>query len=104
MRAPEAALSRRAVGLLSSTNSIIAVQSVLRLQPYRYLGAGLFAIALPVYLFTLPATYTGGAAELISLRYLNIELLFFSFVLAALLSLALTNSNYATSNFRIEPW
>ncbi len=104
MRAPEAALSRRAVRLPSSTNSIIAVQSVLRLQPYRYLGAGLFAIALPVYLFTLPATYTGAAAELISLRYLNIELLFFSFVLAALPSLALTNSNYATSNFRIEPW
>ena len=104
MRAPEAALSRRAVGLLSSTNSIIVVQSVLRLQPDRYLGARLLAIALSIYLFTLPATYTGGAAEPISLRYLNIELLFFSFVLAALPSLALTNSNCATSNFRIEPW
>ncbi len=103
MRAPEAALSRRAVGLLSSTNSAVAVRSVLQLQPYRYLAAGLFAIALPVYLFTLPATYTGGVVGLISLRYLNAELLIFSFALAALLSLALTLNIYATSNFRIEP-
>ena len=104
MRAPEAALSRRAVGLLSATNLIIAVRSILHLRPDRYLRAGLFAIALPVYLLTLPATHTGGAVGLISLRYLNIKLLFFSFVLAALPSLALTISIYATSNFRIEPW
>ena len=76
-------------------NSIEAVSLVLHAQPYRYLALGLFALALTLYVFTLPAAYTGGVIGLVSLRYLNAELLFFAIALAALLSLALTLSIYA---------
>ena len=76
-------------------NSISAIRLVLQSQPYRYLALGLFALALTAYVFTLPAVYTGGVIGLISLRYLNAELLFFSIALAALLSLALTLNIYA---------
>ena len=76
-------------------NAIRATGLVFQTRPYRYLAAGLFALALTLYAFTLPATYTGGVIGLISLRYLNGELLFFSVALAALLSLALTLNVYA---------
>jgi len=79
----------------SAMDLICAVSLVFRARPYRYLATGLFTLALTLYVFTLPATYTGGVIGLISLRYLNAELLFFSFALAALLSLALTVSIYA---------
>ncbi len=73
-------------------NSMGAVRLVLHAQPYRYLALGLFALALTLYVFTLPAAYTGGVIGLVYLRYLNAELLFFAIALAALLSLALTLS------------
>lgn len=76
-------------------NSIAALRLVLSPRPYRYLAFGLFAVALTVYLLTLPAGYTGGVIGLIALQYLNAELLFFSVALAALLSLVLTLNVYA---------
>ena len=76
-------------------NAIRATGLVFRTRPYRYLAAGLFALAVTLYAFTLPAVYTGGVIGLISLRYLNGQLLFFSVALAALLSLALTLNIYA---------
>ncbi len=76
-------------------NAMRAAGLVFRTRPYRYLALGLFALALTLYVFTLPAVYTGGVIGLISLRYLNGELLFFSVALAALLSLALTLNVYA---------
>lgn len=76
-------------------NSIEAVSLVLHTQPYRYLALGLFALTLTLYVFTLPAAYTGGVIGLVSLRYLTAELLFFAIALAALLSLVLTLSIYA---------
>ena len=72
-----------------------AMALVFRARPYRYLAFGLFAFALTLYVFTLPAAYTGGVIGLISLRYLDAELLFFSVALAALLSLALTINVFA---------
>ena len=75
--------------------SMGAVSLVLHAQPYRYLALGVFALALTLNVFTLPAAYTGGVIGLISLRYLTPELLFFSVALAALLSLALTLNIYA---------
>ena len=72
-----------------------AMRLVFGARPYRYLAAALFALALALYAFTLPAVYTGGVIGLISLRYLTPELLFFSVALAALLSLALTLNVYA---------
>ena len=68
---------------------------VFRAQPYRYLALGLFALGFSLYVFTLPAAYTGGVIGLISLRYLDAELFLFSVALAALLSLALTLNIYA---------
>ena len=75
--------------------SMGAVSLVFHVQPYRYLALGIFALALTLYVFTLPAAYTGGVIGLISLRYLTVELLFFAVALAALLSLALTLNIYA---------
>ena len=68
---------------------------VLHARPYRYLALGVFALALTLYVFTLPAAYTGGVVGLISLRYLDAQLFSFSIALAALLSLALTLNVYA---------
>ncbi len=79
----------------SAMNAVGAVSLVFHAQRYRYLAMGLFAFGLTFYAFTLPATYTGGVIGLISLRYLNAELFFFSVALAALLSVALTLNLYA---------
>ena len=75
--------------------SMGAVSLVFAARPYRYLALGIFTLALTLYVFTLPAVYTGGVIGLISLRYLDAELLFFSLALAALLSLALSVNVYA---------
>jgi len=64
-------------------------------MPYRWLACGLFLLALALYLFTLPATYTGGVIGLVSVRYLNAELVFFSLTLALLLSLVVTLNVYS---------
>ena len=80
-------------------NSIGAVGLVLEAPPYRYLALAVFALAFTLYAFTLPTVYTGGVVGLISLSYLNTELLFFSITLAALLSLSLTLNIYA---FRVS--
>ena len=78
-----------------STSSLgRAVSEVLRARPYRYLAVALFLPALALYLLTLPATHTGGTIGLVSLRYLNAELAFFSVTLALLLSLAVTLNIY----------
>jgi len=66
---------------------------------YRFLALAIFAAAAGLYAFTLPAVYTGGVIGLISLRYLNAELLFFSLALAAAVSLALTLNIYAYRNY-----
>ena len=76
-------------------NSISAIRLVLQSQPYRLLALALFVLASTVYIFTLPAAYTGGVVGFISLRYLTAELLFFSLALAALLGLAVTLNIYA---------
>lgn len=63
--------------------------------PYRWLAAGLFAVAGVVYAFTLPAAYTGGYVGLVSLRHLTPTLFVFSVALAALVSLAVTLNVFA---------
>ncbi len=72
-----------------------AVTVVFHARPYRYLAVALFPLLLGFYLVTLPATYTGGAIGLVSLRFLNGGLAAFSMVLALLLSLAITLNVYA---------
>lgn len=78
-----------------------AVRVVFHARLYRYLAVALFLPALGLYLLTLPAAYTGGAIGLISLRYLNGELVFFATALALLLSLVLTLNVYSVrASFR----
>ena len=72
-----------------------AIGIVLRSKFYGFLTFGLFVPLLLIYLFTLPATYTGGVVGLISLRYLNTELIFFSIALAGFLSLTLSLNIFA---------
>lgn len=74
---------------------IKALAIVLRTGKYRLLAAGLCAMLLVVYLFTLPAVYTGGVVGLISLKYLTAELALFSIALALFLSLTLTLNIHA---------
>lgn len=71
-----------------------ACRVVFHAQPYRYLALAIFLLALALYLVTLPAAYTGGTVGLVSVRYLNPGLVFFSFTLALLLSLVLTLNIY----------
>lgn len=64
-------------------------------KKYVALGIGSFIIFLLLYLFTLPATYTGGRIGLISLRLLNVKLVIFSFIMALLVSLIIPFTIYA---------
>lgn len=71
-----------------------ACRVVFRPRAYRYLALAVFLLALGLYLFTLPATFTGGVIGLVSLRYLNVELIVFSVTLALLLSVVITLNLY----------
>jgi len=71
----------------------------------KYLLGGIltFFIFLLLYLFTLPATYTGGRIGLVSLKMLTPELGIFSFVMAFLVGLILPMSVYSfKSNMKIK--
>ena len=76
-------------------NTWNAVRLVLGLSPYRRLALTIFIPTLTLYAFALPATYTGGTIGLVSLRYLNLELVLISLAMAAALSVALTLNAYA---------
>ena len=72
-----------------------AVGLVLSRPAYRLLALIIFVPMLALYLFLLPSAFTGGSIGLISLRYLNAELMIFSLLLAGLLSLSLALNIYA---------
>ena len=75
--------------------TVSAVGLILRLAAYRRLALIIFVPMLALYLFILPATFTAGQMGLVSLGYLNAELVIFSLLLAALLSLSLALNIYA---------
>ncbi len=93
LKTSQSARSREAAGV-PMANLWRACRMVFHARPYRYLAFAIFLLALALYLLTLPATYTGGVIGLVSLRYLNAELFFFSLVLALVLSLVLTLNVY----------
>ena len=64
-----------------------AIRIVFSSKKYIALGVGSFTAFLLLYLFTLPATYTGGRIGLISLRLLNAKLAVFSVIMAFLIAL-----------------
>ncbi|MFB6158622.1 MAG: hypothetical protein ABEJ95_03075 [Candidatus Nanohalobium sp.] len=59
-----------------------SVKTVLAERRYQSIFLGVFALFFTLYIFTLPATYTGGIVGLVSLQYLTPELAFFSLVMS----------------------
>lgn len=63
-------------------------------QKYQAIGAATFLVFVTVYLFTLPATYTGGRVGLVSLRLLTPALAAFSVVMAGLVGVIVSFTAY----------
>ena len=72
-----------------------AIRIVFSSKKYVALGLGSFVAFLLLYLFTLPATYTGGRIGLISLQLLNVKLAVFSFIMALLIALIIPFTVYS---------
>ncbi len=64
-------------------------------KKYIALGIISFAAFLLLYLFTLPATYTGGRIGLISIKLLTVKLIIFSFIMASLIALIIPFTVYS---------
>lgn len=64
-----------------------AVKTVFSSPAYLIAGTASFTISLVLYLFTLPATFTGGQVGLVSLRFLTLRLAALALIMAALLAL-----------------
>ncbi|HDP90189.1 MAG TPA: hypothetical protein ENN42_09625 [Thioalkalivibrio sp.] len=54
---------------------------------YRWIALAVFALFLPLYLVTLPASYVGGLISLKALTFLDAKLTAFALVMAALVAL-----------------
>jgi hypothetical protein len=61
-----------------------ATRIVFSERKYQLVGVGTFLTFLALYLFTLPATYTGGRIGMVSLRLLTPTLAVFAFIMAGL--------------------
>lgn len=68
---------------------VAAIKTVFSASSYRMAGILSFVLALALYLFTLPATFTGGRVGLVSLRFLTPRLTVLAVVMAALLAVIL---------------
>lgn len=71
-----------------------AFSTVFSERKYQLIGFLTFVAFLALYLFTLPATYTGGRVGLVSLRLLTPTLAVFSVVMAGLVSIILSFTVY----------
>jgi len=72
-------------------NTIIeALKTVLALRQYKIIAVVSFVFFLALYLTTLPASYTGGFSSLEALEYLNVTLVSFSILMAALVALMMS--------------
>lgn len=74
------------------------IRTVFSSKNYMVLSIITFLFSLLIYLFTLPATYTGGRIGLISLKMLDFRLTFFSFIMAFLISLIIPLIAYSFGN------
>jgi len=72
-----------------------AFRAVFSSRAYKAIGGGSFLAFLALYVFTLPATYTGGTVGLISLHFLTPSLLAFSFFFSFLMAFIVPFSLYA---------
>lgn len=72
-----------------------AARIVFSSKKYVVLGISSFIAFFLLYIFALPATYTGGRIGLISLRLLNVKLAAFSFIMALLIALIIPLTVYS---------
>ncbi|MCL7418311.1 MAG: hypothetical protein M8354_10800 [Halalkalicoccus sp.] len=83
------------IGETHFTSLRTASQLVFSQRNYLVLAVGTFLFAGTFYLFTLPATYTGGQIGMVSLRYLTPLLAAFAVVMAALLAVIVSFTAYS---------
>jgi len=69
------------------SEALAGLRSVLATRRGRLLALAGFAVALPLYLVTLPASFTGGRIGLVALRYLDAERALLALVMAAMVAL-----------------
>lgn len=69
-------------------------------RKYAGIGAVSFILFFTFYIFTLPATYTGGRVGFVSLQFLTWKLAAFSFVMAVLISLIISFILFMVFSFR----
>lgn len=72
-----------------------AAITVFSSKKYVAISVTSFIVFLTLYLFTLPATYTGGRIGLVSIQFLNAKLALFSFIMALLVSLIIPFTIYS---------
>jgi len=71
-------------------NAIVTgLETAFERRGYRLFGVASFVTGLALYLMTLPSSFTGGRVGFVALRYLDIELVVFSIVMAALIAVLL---------------
>lgn len=71
-----------------------AVTIVFSARKYQAIGGVTLLLFLPLYLVTLPATYTGGRVGMVSLRLLTPTLAVFSVVMATLVAIIVSFTAY----------
>lgn len=71
-----------------------ATRVVFSQRKYQFIGLTTFLAFLTLYLFTLPATYTGGRVGMVSIRLLTPTLAAFSFIMAGLVAVILPFTAY----------
>ena len=67
---------------------------------YIRIGVLSFVLFFTLYLFTLPATYTGGRIGLVSLQFLTLKLVIFSLVMAILIALIISFISFMVLSFK----
>ena len=80
---------RNQIETWSRASSIVFSQ-----RKYQAIGAVTFVVFATLYLFTLPATYTGGRVGLVSLRLLTPMLATFSVIMAGLVAVIVSFTAY----------
>ena len=80
---------RNQIETCSTASSIVFSQ-----RRYRTIGAVTFVVFATLYLFTLPATYTGGRVGMVSLRLLTPMLATFSVIMAGLVAVIASFTAY----------
>ncbi len=77
-----------------------AIKIVFSKKKYIFIGLASFTLFFIFYIFTLPATYTGGRVGLVSIQFLTFKLAIFSFFMAIFVSLIVSFILFMVFSFR----